>query len=502
MHLARHSLQLEVVRDVRRCGAAFGAASLALALVIACTTEPELADPPTYRDGVGDLLRKRCAGCHAGSAPPAGWRADGFVAAVGCTNEGKAAVGAEPAIAAALDRPDHAGLLSVDERDALRRWALAGGPSARPGVHPRAFTDPRSQGSHGRFLHAKSYRPMLAADDDDACGRCHDGAPSKPAATTFAAPGATACTTCHADPDGPIACSTCHASNGARDACFHPEANAASHAAHLAASASRAEGLACATCHPQPAPRTFGPTHANGWVEVWFDHALAGREARFDGATKRCAGSCHSHGGARPEPAWGDARMGCSDCHGAPPANHYGGPCTSCHREADAIGASLAQPRMHVNGKVDLGDGSGKCGACHGRGDSPWPSSGAHPAHARPTGSKAVPCETCHDVPAPGDHHPFGKGGATVRLAGLSTHGGSRASYDPTTRTCAETYCHAGRGATAPSPRWGDGPGASACGACHSTPPPPPHPAGTTCTESTCHAGGAAVHVDGVVDRP
>ena len=204
--------------------------------------------------------------------------------------------------------------------------------------------------------------------------------------------------------------------------------------------------------------------------------------------------------------------MTCNDCHRAPPANHYAGACSSCHREANANGTALASPKLHVNGAVDLGDGSGKCGACHGTGDDPWPTTGAHAAHRSPSASVAIACDTCHDLPK--GKHPTG-GGPTVRLFGLATAGARNPTWDPQTKTCGATYCHDGSGATLGAPKWSDGKTASACGGCHSLPPLAPHSSGISCSEITCHSGsttlgvngpvltmsGAKVHVNGHVDR-
>jgi predicted CxxxxCH...CXXCH cytochrome family protein len=124
-----------------------------------------------------------------------------------------------------------------------------------------------------------------------------------------------------------------------------------------------------------------------------------------------------------------------------------------------------------------------------------------------------VACETCHAVPGPNDAHPLRAGAATVRLVGLATNDAHPASYDPVTKTCASTYCHDGPGAKVSAPRWDDGEPARACGGCHSTPPPAPHPQLTACGLSSCHQGitdtsglvltaaGRTVHVNGLVDR-
>lgn len=479
---------------------------LAVAALAACAAaRNEPGDAPTYRDGVADLLRAKCARCHAGPAPPAGWRADTYESAVGCVSSGRAVLGGP--LKAALARPDHVDLVTPEERTALERWSDAGGPSVRPGTHDRSFLDPRSPGGHGNFLRERRYRPMLSGDDPDACGQCHEGVVAKQMGIAFAAPGATSCTTCHDQPGGTLGCATCHGESAPRDPCFHPEAALdLAHPSHVRPSASRETGLPCSTCHPQPALGDVASatgTHANGHVEVWFDYLVAGRESAFDASSKKCTGTCHARGGNRAEPAWSEAAgraLACSDCHQSPPPNHYAGSCTSCHREANVIGTALAAPTLHLNGRTDLGDGSGLCGACHGSGADPWPKSGAHAAHLAPGLAKSVACETCHDLPAAGARHPEGKPLAAVRLLGLATSGGRRPTFDATTQSCSDTYCHGGRGASAPAPRWTDGPTARACGACHSNPPPAPHPPSTTC--DGCHPPpSTTTHVNGLIDR-
>lgn len=497
---------------------------IAAAVPLGCDVEARpLADEPTYRDGVAAILDARCARCHAGDAPAGGFRADSYRGVIGCTAAGQPVL--LPADAAplllALARPDHRDFATDEERATLARWVETGAQSLRSGVHAPNFADPRSPSGHAAVLRRARYRSLTDPNDRDACAQCHDGAGPRPAKVTAAAPGATSCTTCHTEAGGVNACSTCHGAPGRpyppRDACLFPTAPKNDpHAAHAAPSRSRAEPLDCAACHPRLQAGTFEGAHADGYVEVWFDHRVAGREAQLDSATKRCTGTCHARGGAHPDPTWTSpaAPLDCNSCHGSPPKAHYTGPCSSCHREANATGTALAAPRLHVNGKVDLGDGSGRCGACHGSGDSPWPSTGAHAAHASPAGAAPVACETCHTVPAAGDAHPLRAGAAVVRLAGLATKGARPATYDAATKTCAATYCHDGAGATAAgrSPRWTDGAPARTCGSCHATPPPAPHPQGSSCGASGCHEGvttsaleisaaGRVRHVNGLVDR-
>ncbi|MBX3185834.1 MAG: CxxxxCH/CxxCH domain-containing protein [Labilithrix sp.] len=486
--------------------------ALASAVVVAALFACETSDDDgvvAYRGGAQPILEARCVRCHADSAPAGGFSASSYLGAVGCTASGA------PALAAALDRADHAQHLSAEERAVLVAWLAAGSPRSVASLHGAGFADPRSPSSHGRMLRASGYAPITDASHPDACGTCHDGAVRREG-IAFGAPDAPSCTSCHAQPGGVLACSTCHGHNDKayppRNPCFFPSDRAdRTHAAHVEASASRARGLACAACHPTPGAGDFSGVHANGYTDVAFDYTIAGREAKHDATSGRCAGTCHDRGGARPAPAWGETAMTCNDCHASPPADHYRGACTSCHREANATGTALIAPALHADGKVDLGDGSGRCGACHGRGDDPWPDTGAHRAHAAPASALQVACETCHDAPGAGEAHPRGTGTPAIRLAGLATRGGRRASYDPVTKTCSGTYCHEGSGAALAAPRWTDGADARACNSCHGAPPPPPHAQSATCGGAACHEGrttglamtaaGRLSHVDGVIDR-
>ena len=379
------------------------------------------------------------------------------------------------------------------------------GPATGGGVHAEGFADPATAGWHGGVLREKRWAQMLDPNDPDACGRCHDGAPTRPAKVTFAAPGAPACTSCHKDSGGALACTTCH------DA-----ARSGAHAAHIAPSATRAAGFACGTCHPTPGTDVIDGLHGNGHVEILFDTSIVVTEASWDPASHACAVSCHDRGGARPRLAWTEkGPLACGDCHSSPPRNHYAGACTTCHRDADATGTSLiAGSTLHLNGRVDLGDGSGKCGACHGRGDDPWPRTAAHASHEAPTIAAPIDCASCHVVP--NAIHDPGHLDGTVRVAfsGRALDRGAAPSWDG--RSCSSVACH-GAGLRDPvaAPVWTDTSGAArACGACHGI-PPTQHTASVACGRSECHGSevagnaqgipfitpsGKALHVDGIVE--
>jgi predicted CxxxxCH...CXXCH cytochrome family protein len=255
--------------------------------------------------------------------------------------------------------------------------------------------------------------------------------------------------------------------------------------------------------------------HGNGAVEIVFDSALVSPEASYDRSTGTCAVACHNRGGARGRVVWMDtAKMRCGDCHASPPAQHFPGACVACHREADATGAALSKGALHLNGRVDLGDGSGGCGACHGAGQDPWPTSGAHARHKSQTLTTAVDCSNCHAVPsvvvAPGHLD----GVARISFAGRATERGAKATWDGS--TCNTVACHGARLIDTPKvvPVWSDTTGAaSACGACHGL-PPTQHTASTSCDRSNCHgaevsvsssgfaitATGKSLHINGLIE--
>jgi predicted CxxxxCH...CXXCH cytochrome family protein len=347
--------------------------------------------------------------------------------------------------------------------------------------------------------------------------------PAPVAGVTFAAPGATACTACHAQPQGVLDCATCHGSGGRayppRDRCFFPEDTSAAgaHAAHVQPSTENAGGLGCSTCHPAPGPGVIGGSHGNGVVEVVFDDTTRVAPGGFyDSATGACTVSCHDRGGASPHPRWSDTSViGCNGCHASPPAAHFPGPCGNCHAEANATGTALTGGPLHMNGRVDLGNGSGQCGACHGSGSSPWPRSAAHPAHQSPTLTVPLSCTSCHPVPSRIVDPVHLDGVVHVSFSGLALARGSSPAWDGA--TCTGVACHGGNLPNPPAvvPAWRDTTGvAASCGACHGV-PPLQHTPSTECNRSDCHGaevgigekgvlsitpGGKALHVDGVVE--
>jgi predicted CxxxxCH...CXXCH cytochrome family protein len=497
-----------------------------VALLGSCSEDRFVAaQAPVFETDVAPILSGRCLACHGDAGPAAGWSAASYLSAIGCV-EPTGAPATLPAndaapILAALDTSPHQGLLSALERSTLAQWVAGGAPDLHNTVHDPGIADPRSAAFHGTTLRAARWAPMLNADDPNACGRCHDGAPSRPSGITLSAPGATACTSCHAQAGGPLACSTCHGSGALayppRDPCFFPAdaGNAGAHAAHAQPSQALPSGVACSTCHPVPGTPVIGGLHGDGTVEIVFDPSVVVGEASYDRSTQTCAVYCHDQGGARPRPSWTDTKaMACGDCHGSPPAQHYPGPCNGCHAEANAAGTALTGGPLHLNGRVDLGDGSGTCGACHGIGDSPWPATAAHPSHQNPTLTAPLDCANCHPVPATVLDPVHLDGTVHVAFSELAVARGSQPTWNGT--LCASVACHGANLAdSVAAPAWNDTTGAAAkCGACHGV-PPTQHTPSTSCERSDCHgaevaesaqgvpyitAAGKALHIDGIIE--
>lgn len=508
-------------------------AGVAAALCAACAdVRPVASVAPTFDRDVRPVLEARCGQCHGAARPAAGWSASRFTDVIACvpasTDAGVPDAGALPSrLAAALARPDHQGLLDDAQRALIQRWITSGAPAARGAMHPPGFADPRSADFHARSLRSQRWAPMLDGSNPEACGRCHEGSPTRPARATGAAADAPSCTSCHDQPGGPLACGTCHGegerASPPRDPCLYPGSSntAGAHAAHLRASPFHASPFTCETCHPARST-DFTGAHGDGVVDLAFDPARAGADASFERSTRTCTVGCHRRGGDRPTPAWSDtAPMTCGSCHSSPPPGHPRGECVSCHAEPDSTGSSLRSGALHLNGRVDLGNGNGTCTACHGtEGDAePWPMTGSHPAHRSPTGGAPVACTTCHTVPARTEDpvHFEAAPRASVRLAGAAGARGARPAYDATTRSCAEVACHGAglAGTRADVPTWGDPSGAARrCGQCHGVPPPAPHTSRTDCSTLICHGGevaltpsgpvitaaGRALHQNGVID--
>jgi predicted CxxxxCH...CXXCH cytochrome family protein len=176
--------------------------------------------------------------------------------------------------------------------------------------------------------------------------------------------------------------------------------------------------------------------------------------------------------------------------------------------------ASLAACMEVANDLENDGGGGtdGACGQCHGAQGN----SAAHAAHLSGTGvfNKSYACSECHPVPTTGTYdgtHMNAAVDVVFPEGGLARAGGADPVWNSTFHSCEGVYCHGatlGGGANT-EPSWSAssllGP-YNQCGACHSIPPPSPHPQEDDESCSECHEGAIsggqpnpATHIDGVV---
>lgn len=391
----------------------------------------------------------------------------------------------------------------------------------------------------------------------EACGSCHALPPPEPH------PQSERCDACHGQVVGPegrvIApelhvdgkvqfeagpCSLCHGQGDdpapPADTLGNTAASAigvGAHQAHLLGGAF-SRPLACAECHAVP-DTVDSPGHADALpAEVSFSGVASagGRAPRWDRAATSCSESwCHgpSPGSVAPSPSWVEASpSNCTSCHGAPPPAPHPQitDCSRCHAEVVADDdVTIVNRDLHVDGIVHAAFDEG-CASCHG-GANPAPPTdlsgsssttspgvGAHQIHLAGTArSRPVPCAECHLVPETAldaghidSHQP-----AELVFSGAAVAHGAAPSYAG--GSCQNTACHGAvfpeghaSGGTNTAPTWTAVDGTqAACGACHSLPPPAPHPVGDMnpiC--SVCHENIAAdnatfvrpdLHVDGFV---
>ncbi|HET9594212.1 MAG TPA: CxxxxCH/CxxCH domain-containing protein [Anaeromyxobacteraceae bacterium] len=312
------------------------------------------------------------------------------------------------------------------------------------------------------------------------------------------------------------------------------------HMTHLTSTRITGVPGSCTDCHASPTG-----THPSGATEFsWSPLARMGGVApAYDFVTNTCASTyCHGAtlaGGTNKAPKWTQldgTQAACGTCHGIPPPDgttHSGmsgsTACGSCHTGFTATTVNVG---LHVNGVVDAANMT--CTSCHGTpgraggtGDSganpvaaappvdaarssltTSPGVGAHVAHLTGTRLNAtpVPCAECHVVPTSQTH---ANGTHDLAWGALTRTGGLSPSFNTTTFTCSNTWCHGGTpqllGGTNTTPIWTKVDGTQAtCGTCHGNPPPAPHVQNTAC--GSCHTGytqttvNATQHLNGVID--
>ena len=486
--------------------------------------QPSLA--PVYDRDVESLLQARCGRCHAGQDAGAGWfRVGSYMEAIACAPQdpdGAAADAGGPGaeLVSALEREDHRQLLASDEAARLRAWVRAGAPLRERALHRPGILNPRSADWHGVLAARDHFGLITRADHPDVCGRCHEGAPVRPQGVSRGAQGAPDCSSCHRQAQGVLACGTCHGDGAERaapprDACLFPDAGGSAHRVHLESTRLGIHTLTCSTCHGA-LPEALGGRHGDGKLDVVFDAAQAGEDASYDPETGRCSVSCHNRAGARPTPSFTESGpLGCADCHGAPPVDHYAGSCDRCHAGVDAKGSALLDTRAHMDGTRGPGEA---CGTCHGNADDPLPRSPSHQLHRDTILTRAIECRECHPVPERGTSEGHLDRAVVspvdVLFGPLARARGRSPSYRQA--RCSDVACH---GAGLPEMletgwTWNAPTRSESCSGCHGLPPGVQHTADNHCASLVCHGAeisaasdqpaiteaGRARHIDGRYD--
>ena len=516
----------------------------------------------SWKEEIGPLLSARCAACHSTAKPAGAFDATSYLSVIGTPAPASLATQSTPlpAWARAGDATSPLlGVLSPASADAIhqpvsdtyaqvRAWVVDCRVSyVRTEAHGGGILDPGDTGQfHGAILRNAGWNFA-------SCAPCHGKDLAGGASGS-------SCFTCHQA--GPTTCDTCHGglSTGA-------------HRDHIRGT-TQGKPLLCSECHVQPTDyRDVGHLFAadgsviSGPAPVVFGPLAAATPAGTMRAAaptwQRDAGNCQNvycHGAVfvdsqatLTQPDWtaNPKEAACGTCHGLPPQSHSLGQtrCFLCHDRTVDENRALRPGGLHLNGKVDVGNGSGTCSACHGGGDgtgiSPAPpvdlllhvestslGVGAHQAHLA-AGHRLrgpIDCTECHVVPqkldSPGHIDdalpaPVFPVGAGV----LARADGATPTWDHAAARCADNYCHGGGKMMAGDltvgllrkPVWTLA-GQASCGTCHGIPPTDAaHTPNMTlldcqkCHPSTMDATGAIVltgpkgaetstHINGVVD--
>lgn len=504
----------------------------------------------TYLGTIKPLLDDKCVSCHGptkteGSYDLSSW--SGLLGPGSDTKRNVAPGDANSRLLTILSEESHSAILDAAQRKLLLGWVvedrLAYFTADGVGYHPRGWLYPgdrRAASFHGGFLRARKW-------DLRDCQLCHGkdfkGGESK-----------VSCISCHQD--GPTGCSTCHGDG--RSGSPHPPVSLSGgfdprtdrgvgvHAAHLAGT--RFAKVPCTECHKTP-QRWDQPGHlfddqqartSDFRAEVVFGpQANAnGFAASYDATRGSCRVYCHAIDNADQRVVWTEpGSVGCGSCHAVPhaePKKYGGADCTHCHQKsvekcvpgsagclptADGLGVKFKVTEAHGDGRNGLGKpgAEGKCWACHGSeatGGAPGPdldgntditnvTVGLHAIHLQASPAfAAVKCVDCHKVPTSllEDGHIDSARPAEVVFSDLASGKTAgldlKPTWDRTTGTCANVYCHSQVGGVVTTWSWTQRINTTgkqlACDSCHGMPPAQTldgqsHPTSEAC--STCHSG-------------
>ncbi len=521
----------------------WGAAVALLALSTACSTARKAPAPPvTWVKDVKPLFAAQCTSCHAGDTPAGSYALDTYEHALGGGSDATPNLIAGDGTSLLLTKlasGDHATYLAADAPTRAKRlamltqWVVADKLGYFESFfHPPGILNPQDTDFHGRRVAREGW--TMAS-----CRNCHGAAYDGGQFGEQAS-----CLRCHAST--PEACNTCHGTTADGWPPPGPLFSAGgAHESHQHADEGFL-GVSCTDCHQVP-KRFDDPVHIHpdAKARVTFSGLALARGATpsFDASTGQCVNvACHGFGltgGTLTSPSWnsGDAAGKCGACHGTPPPFMPDGvtlhpqstECQICHATAGP-GMTIARPELHNDGIIEVRANTDSCSGCHAGPSDPVPfrdpdgntdpslmTVGAHDAHLSEGAARvAATCDICHTVPAkvgdPG--HLDATKDQLVHLTGVAAAGGLDPTFDPTTGTCQNVWCHGAGlpGGPTTSPVWNDPKAQVVCGTCHGTPPKlkmdgSPHPQATTCggchgqvIDDNFHWVDKSKHIDGIVE--
>lgn len=482
----------------------------------------------TYKDLQGEIA-SRCVSCHNADKMEGNYSVTSYANLLkqGSDSTPNAIAGDKNSLLLTVLKSDSSvEAHRVDDawKAKLERWIVENKLAYQRGkAHPSDIHLPTAKGFHGKLIADEGWNFKT-------CASCHGD--------DLAGGGSTvSCLSCHntQTQDG---CSSCHQVKPNAQAVFQGTKVASRqslgdvHQAHFRNRWMAA--LACKDCHKTPTSlRSEG--HLDGKVQV-----ALGSRAQANGSTptwnanqRTCTNTyCHNSGmkdATAAEPGWKapSEAMSCTTCHGNPPTTLKNGKphptdkqCSNCHKNVKEDGTTFNDPTLHINGKVESSLPTA-CNACHGSDENAAPPKsltgrtstddiavGAHQIHLKgTTRNSAFACSACHIVPkkTESEGHLDSSPNAEVIFQGLATRHNLKPTWERTTKTCSNVYCHGGslNGGSQTKPVWTQIDGKQVtCGSCHGNPPRKVRSGASHTASKDCYRCHSSMAPDGTIKTP
>jgi len=320
-----------------------------------------------------------------GASPAAGVRgATSFLGAIACIepSEDSGTLPVEPAgpDLSILGTPSAPGLFStLPDQATLEAWVAGGAPAFASDVHTPDIVRSALARFHGTLLRSDHWAQMLDANDPTRAVPATTERRRAAAGIEFAAPGAPSCYELSRRAgrgtrvQAPATVQALGVIRLATSASFRRMPPPPEHTRPTFSPARRGRpGSAARHATPTPGKEVISGLHGDGIVEITFDKKTIGPEASFETRGRASVRHLPRLRRTAPEATGSDTtRDGLQRLHRSPPPSRLGDHAPAATPKANADGTGLTGGPLHLDGRVELGDGSGKCGACHGKGDSP-----------------------------------------------------------------------------------------------------------------------------------